>query len=450
VSWQEQRRLNEAARAEQARQDAVAAAQVEQIRTRTRVEATQSMAAAEAEQERVRRAERDRERAQARARRAGWWAGVRGWCAAHTVDLLIYPLAVVSAVMAVPAMAAFGHAVYGTAAGYALPVITELGMWAFAFAVHLVRHRTERDGADRPVWALQIGVWSFATVAAGLNFLHGLTTGFLGGAVTGGVVMAVASVAGVVAHQLVTAAPRRGRIERATAQIERRAVAARSRFDRQSVATVARVRRAALRAAVAEIDQDGAARLLFAPGRYRLTRSWFAPWRRGRLDPVTLPGLPVTPANDTGWDDLDRELAVLLTTVDPYPGTGNRPGTPPAVSTGGGVATLDPGTDRHPDDDAGDQPRSTPRTDPIGRSRSDRKSSPARPRKSRAKDPTSVRGSARSIEELAVELRGLIEVDPGSIDPTSAESIRRALHCSPARARALRDTYRPADRGDLS
>ncbi|MFL6123743.1 MAG: hypothetical protein ACJ73U_29495, partial [Actinophytocola sp.] len=225
MNWQEQKRLNEAARAEQKRQDAVTAAQVEQIRTRMQVEAAQTMAAQQAEQERLNRADRERRKNEARDRRKAWWKGLRAWATAHMVDLLIYPLAMVSAVMAVPAMAAFGHEVYGTAAGYALPVITELGMWAFAFAVHVVRHLSERDGADRPVWALQLGVWSFATVAAGLNFLHGTTSSPLGAGVTAGVVMAVASVAGVMAHQLVTAAPRRGRADREAARIERRAVA---------------------------------------------------------------------------------------------------------------------------------------------------------------------------------------------------------------------------------
>ena len=156
--------------------------------------------------------------------------------------------------MAVPAMAAFGHDVYGTAAGYALPVITELGMWAFAVAVQY----THRRHADRPVWALQLGVWSFATVAAVLNALHGLARG-----VDAGVVMAVASVAGVVAHQLVTAAPRRSRAERDAARMARR-----------EARKVAAVRGAAVRAAVAEIGQDGTARLVFAPGRYRLGSRW--------------------------------------------------------------------------------------------------------------------------------------------------------------------------------
>ena len=136
MNWQEQRRLNQAAQAEQARQNAYTAAQVDAVRARTQTEAEQAQAAHRAELDRQRRRERHQDRAAARDRRRARWTGARTWAATHVVDLLIYPLAVVSAVMAVPAMAAFGHDVYGTAAGYALPVITELGMWAFAFAVH--------------------------------------------------------------------------------------------------------------------------------------------------------------------------------------------------------------------------------------------------------------------------------------------------------------------------
>jgi hypothetical protein len=431
MGWQEQRRLDAAARAEQVRQDALSAAQVDAVRVRTRVEASQAMAVSRVEQERARRAEQGRARASARARRAVWRAGVRAWVAGHTVDLLIYPLAVVSAVMAVPAMAAFGHDVYGTAAGYALPVITELGMWAFAFAVHVTRHRVDGDGVDRPVWALQVGVWSFAAVAAGLNFLHGwtgrpagLTGGLLAGAVlvapvVAGLVMAVASVAGVLAHQLVTAAPRRDRGERVAARIER-----------QAATTLARVRRTAVRAAVAQIDDEGTARLVFDAGHYRLTRPRFAPWRRTRLASVAVSGLPVTPALDEPWTDLDRELATMLTTADPYPDTAAGAGGDQSTH-GGGVAMLDrpsdPGAARDRDDPAPIEPPVTP-------SRRARKS---RPRSTQR----STRGSARSIEELRTQLRTAIEADPGSIDPASAESIRRALRCSPARARELRDSH---------
>ncbi|MCT2587782.1 hypothetical protein [Actinophytocola gossypii] len=465
MSWQteraEQRRLNDAARAEQARQDAIAAAQIEAMRARAQTETEQARREQAAVLAERRNAERRAERDRVRDRRRAAWGRARGWVSAHTVDLMVYPLAVVSAVMAVPAMAAFGHEVYGSAAGYALPVITELGMWAFAFAVHLTRHRADRDGVDRPVWALQVGVWSFAAVAAGLNFLHGLSgrplvAGLVPGPVAG-VVMAVASVAGVMAHQLVTAAPRRDRGERETARIERRAMA-----------KTARVRRAAVRAAVAEIDHTGAARLLFTPGHYRLTRSRVAPWRHGRLTATTLPALPVTPALDSGWDDLDHELAALIA-ADAYPGTrpdpeagsgpDNRPSHPTGsdtgatgIGSGGGVATLDPDQPNPHVDQHGDQHGEQSGSTPIDadrprapRSRATRTSARKSTRKTAGRSVQKAVRKARSIEELRTALHAAIDADPASIDPTSAESIRRALRCSPARARQLRDTYRPAD-----
>ncbi|GAB1508183.1 hypothetical protein [Actinophytocola sp. KF-1] len=419
MNWQEQRRLNQAAQAEQARQDAIAAAQVEAIRSRTQVEAVAADRAQRAELAAAQRAERLAEKKQREADRKARWAALRGWASAHTVDLLIYPLAVVSAVMAIPAMATFGHEVYGTAAGYALPVITELGMWAFAFAVHVARTRSERDGQDRPVWALQLGVWSFATVAAALNFLHGLT----GPGLSAGLVMATASVAGVMAHQLVTAAPRRGRAERDAARIER-----------QAAAKVTAVRQAAVRAAVARIDEQGQARLVFQPGHYQLTPPRLARWlrigRRVRLETAAVPGLPVDPAIEGEWDEMDRELARLLATVDPYPG----PTTGPTHNaTGGGIGTLDPAPETGPET-GGDQQESTP----IDRG-TDRGSKPARTSRRKAKR---IAPERRSIEDLRAELAARIEADPTSVNPLSAESIRKALRCSPERARALRDSYR--------
>lgn len=441
MSWQDERRRDRAARAEQVRQDALAAAQVETVRAQAAADAQREDARVRAELEReaqrerraalvaeeARRAER---KTAARDRRKAAWAGVWTWAAGHVVDLLIYPLAVVSAVMAVPAMAAFGHEVYGTVAGYALPVITELGMWAFALAVQYTRTRHP----DRPVWALQAGVWCFAALAFGLNALHGLMRSWVAGTVMG-----AASVAGVGAHQLVTAAPRRGRAERDAARIARRA-------HRK----VTRVRRAAIEAAVAEVDQDGAARLLVAPGRYTLTG------RRPGLETATVPGLPVDPIAD----DWDRALAALLhpdhrppTPTDPTPGTG--------VVGGGPVATLDR-PDHHADriDRAGparaeDQQESTPdptETSSVDRpatgstsgrrpTRSTTRSAPQSPGQLPGQSPgrSPSRSPGRSIEALRIELATGIEA--GAIDPTSAESIRRGLRCSPARARQLRDQH---------
>jgi hypothetical protein len=167
------------------------------------------------------------------------------WAGEHVRDLLIYPLAVASAVMAVPSMATYGTARYGYAYGAVLPVLSELGMWAFAVAVTFSR----RLHPDRPVWALQLGLVVFAGAGFGINLGHGLSGGPLAG-----VVMGFASIAGVVAHQLVTAAPRRSAVERAEIRIER----TRSR-------KTARIRRAAVRHAVAEIDAHGSVTLVYAP-----------------------------------------------------------------------------------------------------------------------------------------------------------------------------------------
>jgi hypothetical protein len=264
MSWREERRKDQAAAAEQARADAIAAAEADAIRTRTQVQAHQAVSEQRERQRRQdaaeRRAAREAARDTARQRRHAVLVGARVWASARVVDLLIYPLAVVSALMAVPAMAAYGREVYGNATGYALFCITELGMWAFALAVQVTRRRFP----DRPVWALQVGVWTFTAVAFVVNFGHGnqgnpdLATD---GGPLAGLVMGVASTAGVVAHQLVTAAPRRSRTERDAARVARR-----------EGRKLARVRRAAVRAAVAEIDTDGTARLLFTPGCYELRR----------------------------------------------------------------------------------------------------------------------------------------------------------------------------------
>lgn len=403
MSWREERRRDRTAEAEQARANAVTAAEIEAIRERSRAVSDRAASAQQAQLRREsvqeRRTVRVARKDAARQRRVRLLLAVRNWLAAHAVDLLIYPLAMVSAVMAVPAMAAFGRDVYGTAAGYALPVITELGMWAFAIAVQY----THRRYPDRPVWALQLGVWSFATVAAVLNALHGLARG-----VDAGVVMAVASVAGVVAHQLVTAAPRQSRADRDA-----------SRMTRREARKVAAVRGAAVRAAVAEIDIDGTARLVFAPGRYRLGSRW----RRSRLTAAGVSGLPVTPALDTAWDTLDRELADLLANPDQLLGRG-------PDSTGGSVGILDrdTGSTAQPPID---------RPEPTRRAEGDR---PLDQVNRRSRTRRNAR-QARSIEELKAELQTRIEADPDSIDLRSAESIRRALRCSPARARRLRDDH---------
>lgn len=230
-----------------------------------------------AELARVDRAERAAARERARVGQAERAAARRVWLAGHVVELLIYPLALVSAVMAVPAMAAYGHDLYDGPTGYVLPVLSELGMWAFAMAVHLSRRRDP----DRPTGMLTAGIVVFAAVGAGLNFAHGLEQGVLTG-----LVMAVVSVAGVVAHQLAVAAPPRSRAERAGRQIVR-----------QEARRVARARRIAARRAVVELAADGSATLVYAPGRYVPHRGRLAP-----ADPAPPPA-PPAPERSEGVPD---------------------------------------------------------------------------------------------------------------------------------------------------
>jgi hypothetical protein len=270
TDWRTQRRLDEAARAEEARRNAVVLAEIETAKEAARAERERADADHRAENGRRSRAERDGRRAAIRTRRQARMAGLRRWAAAHVVDLLIYPLALVSAVMAVPAMAAYGYDLYRSGTGFALFFITELGMWAFSIAVHVTRHRHP----ERPVWALQVGVWTFTAAGFGVNFGHGWQAT---GSVFDGVVMGLASVAGVIAHQLVTASPRRSRSERDAARMA-------ARMARK----VARVQRAAVRTAVAQIEEDGTARLVFTTGTFTLNR-------RHGLEPVVKAADAVTP-----------------------------------------------------------------------------------------------------------------------------------------------------------
>ena len=146
-------------------------------------------------------------------------------------------------------------------------------MWAFAIATTW----TIRRHPDRPTWHLRAGTWTFAGVGAALNFLHGLTI-----SIGTGVVMALVSVAGVGAHQFITAGPRRSRAERDQARIDR-AVA------RRELAA----RRAAVRCAVAGLDEDGHARLIYEPGMVTLTR------RHGRTRLLT-PAMSRVTGPETG------------------------------------------------------------------------------------------------------------------------------------------------------
>jgi hypothetical protein len=196
---------------EEARQDRLVRAQIEREReaTHAQARATEREATGRAKLEAA-IARRDA-RAAARAERAARWARLAAWANGHVVDLLFVPVIGVPALLAWTAMSAFGARLYGPA-GRTMPAFSEGAMWAFAAAVTI----TLRRHTDRPVWHLRAGIAVFAAFGAALNFVHGLTmppvSGLPSGPVTGAV-MAIVSVAGVTAHQLVTAGPRGKRSE---------------------------------------------------------------------------------------------------------------------------------------------------------------------------------------------------------------------------------------------
>jgi hypothetical protein len=191
-------------------------------------------------------------REKAQRARAARRAAVVAWCQARTVDLLFIPVIGVPAALSWTGMADYGLAQFG-APGLALPALSEGGMWAFAAATTITR----RKDPDKPVWHLRLGTLIFAGYGAALNFLHGLAKGGLLTAIS----MALISVAGVTAHQLITAGPSRSHAERDQAQIDR-AVGRRERA----------ARRAAVRSARIQLDGSGHARLVFEAGTATLSR----------------------------------------------------------------------------------------------------------------------------------------------------------------------------------
>jgi hypothetical protein len=196
----EEARADRAALAEQRRADDAARRAEEREDSRLAFEQQQAATLAK-QQERDNR--RD-ERKKTRARRA---KALVSSARTHALDLLFVPVILVPAILAWSAMAAYGRQVFGPV-GVLLPLFSEAAMWAFAGAVTLGVRRGEPTG-----W-LKVGVWVFAAVAAGLNFLHGYSTGHHWDT---GVVMAVVSIGGVVVHQLITARPAATRAKTETA-----------------------------------------------------------------------------------------------------------------------------------------------------------------------------------------------------------------------------------------
>ncbi|MFI9008843.1 hypothetical protein ACIGNX_16615 [Actinosynnema sp. NPDC053489] len=286
-TWAENRRADQAARAERDRADKALLFEQRRADEAARAERRRADQAAAAK---LSQTAKDA----ARARRARAVKAAAGWMSAHTIDLLFVPVILVPALLAWSAIAGFGHDLYG-APGWTMPLYSEAAMWAFAFALAAAR----RTG--RPVRRLLVGLWFSAAVSATLAFLHGLTTD--GGTVTDGVVMAIVAVGGVVVHQLVDTAatappvkPRRTREQRAA-----------DRLQRLAARRVDAVRRAALRQAAAELAADGTATLVHRPGLVELRRRL----GRTRLIPTTVAGLPVTTAGD-GIDSVGDALAAEI------------------------------------------------------------------------------------------------------------------------------------------
>lgn len=248
MGWREERRRDRLAAAQIGRED-------EQARARARAAEAESSARLQREKRQARAADRRVARKQHAARRAD----LAAWLRAHVVDLLFVPVIAVPSALAWTAMAAYGSQVFGPA-GIALPAFSEGAMWAFAAATTISLHRDPTG----PVWHLRLGTAVFAAAGAVLNFLHGLSAapGAFRGPVAG-VVMALVSVAGVVAHQIVTAGPRRSRAERDVARA-RRSAARRERA----------ICRAVRRSSVAEVDAAGNARLVYQPGAVTMERRW--------------------------------------------------------------------------------------------------------------------------------------------------------------------------------
>ncbi|WP_226351889.1 hypothetical protein [Pseudonocardia sp. ICBG601] len=366
-----------------------------------------------ARQERARadREATERRRDEQRQARAAARAAARNraltWGSAHVVELLIYPIALLSFALAAPAMAAYGQTIYGPG-GVLLAGITELGMWAFALAVVASRHRAP----ERPVLGLQAGVVLFSLVAASMNLLHGLHQGL-----TAGVVMAVVSIAGVAAHQLTLAGAPRSRAERREARL---AALVATKTDR--------ARRLAIGDAVAVIGADGTAALTYRPGTYQV--------RRRALATTTVPGCPVAPdAPSTRNDDWDWALAAL---VEGAGCVGSR--------LTNNLDYLDSDLDSHPDDDHGsgialldhrpDESDKESRPD-LRQSTHPRSSSTSGVDPDHDLEPVQ---TSRTLDDLRQLLRAAAV--EGRVDPSSAESIRRALRCSAARARQLRNEAR--------
>jgi hypothetical protein len=264
-------------RREENRRDRAVAAQIERDNAAARTRMAIERDRAWFEERRTARADRAALKAAARAARARRVTALLAGTRDHKQDLLFAPVIGIPGVLAWPSMAAYGSGIWGPL-GVILPGFSEGAMWAFDVAVAIRRHQDP----DKPVWHLQLGIAVFAAFGAALNFLHGMAPGTPHHGLAVAVSMALISVAGVTAHQLVIAGPRRPRAERARARLER-VIARRKQAARKAAARHARVR----------LDEDGGAELVYQPGTARLKHRFGRP-RLAGFQP--LPAVITAPA----------------------------------------------------------------------------------------------------------------------------------------------------------
>lgn len=334
---------------------------------------------------RLRREDRERRRRERQQRIDRWMAAIKSanrWIARHPIDLLMSVIVIVPGLLAWTAMATFGADIYGPL-GALFPLFSEAASWVFAFAVQRARRR------GGPVRMLMTGLVITTAIQGALNFAHGAMQGPLVG-----LVMALVSVSGVVIHQIHVWSDRQAptREERRQQQLARLAARRRHRMEMTAV-----------REAPGQLHPDGSVRLLVRPGTVQLRRSRLRPWQRRLAYIAPIPGVGADGA-DTKVSSIAEETEAWLASIDPSELASIAPrSTHPDPAADLHESTLDRGSVRTPD--------------------------------------------RRSDEQLEAEFWAAIEqqlpLDEGRpIDPSSAESIRRGLRCSPRRARALRDTWK--------
>ena len=188
-------------RRDERRQDQLVVAQIKR-EERDAAERLRRQRLDDAEERRQRRVkERADARVGQRAARAATLSALGERLAEHFVDLMFTPVIVVPGWLSWDAMSDFGRALYG-GPGWALPLLSETAMWIFELAIVRARRKDEHAA----VWPLYVGMVAFALICAVLNFMHGLTGPIPGSIRPGGeagVVYALISVSGIIAHQIV-------------------------------------------------------------------------------------------------------------------------------------------------------------------------------------------------------------------------------------------------------